>query len=104
MHYIIKFSIIIKIFFLRSLSNKLSLFFNKENLQWFLLFIWNDLIKKSIGKKIRMLNLSTNEHPVIFFGKLKKVGQLIWTGILINSSTICQEIAMSITDQIRANP
>lgn len=44
-----------------------------------------------------MLNLSINEYPVIFWGKLlhKKVGWLILTGILINSSAGCQETAMS---------
>lgn len=44
-----------------------------------------------------MLNLSINEYPVIFWGKLmhKKVGWLTLTGILTNSSAGCQETAMS---------
>lgn len=51
-----------------------------------------------------MLNLSTNKHPVTVWGKPlhKNVGWLILTGILANSSTVYQEIAMHITNQVRA--
>lgn len=59
---------------------------------------------ESNGRKTQMLNLSTNKHPVTVWGKPlhKNVGWLILTGILANSSTVCQEIAMHITNQVRA--